>query len=695
MKITGLEISNYRGIEHVQMNEIGDLVVIAGPNGTGKSCVLDAIRTVKSHFGPYQANEWDLWAGEFMVNQARPWEQIKLLRDREQPAEIKVWLELSRREEEYLQGRSRELMLDIALKKLFPAAELRHIPRLKQQIPTFDQTLQTRVKNLNEYLLQHLDQELQQRQQLAYMQINQRGEIIHKENLVLAALWPIYLPDRLGVIDYHGSHRNYMRENVKAINLSLETQEEQQKQHALYNSGNKYTSIKADLTTEFVQDILRQEGGGKPQSQSRTLRQSLEELFRTFFPGKEFAGVQVDAHGNPNFPVKTGIAKHDIDELSSGEKEILYGYLRLRKSAPRDSIVLIDEPELHLNPKLIHGLPQFYERHLVRGLNNQMWLVTHSDTLLREALGTSNATVFHMQEAKDAGSSWNQLKKIEHNQDEKHAVIELVGDLAGYRPEGKVVIFEGRHNGIDVEMTRRLFPSYDRKMNFIAGGSRKEVEQLHRSLEAKGGEPVYSVVDKDLNSEVRKGSGRYQWDAYHIENYLLDETYILHVLQDITVIDASLLTASSVREELLKIAKTQVNTLSIQQLKNYVYNNLKNKLKLGNQELLEENLVENIRKSAKSSVETMATALDDELTKEMLENQMKECKERLEYALRTESWKRVFRGRDILRKFSAEHCNGVRYERLRDMIVNKMAQNGYQPEGMLKVLMDIDQNPRV
>lgn len=81
MKITGLEISNYRGIERVKMNGIGDLVVIAGPNGTGKSCILDAIRTVKSHFGPYQANEWDLWAGEFMIDQTKPWEQIKLLRN--------------------------------------------------------------------------------------------------------------------------------------------------------------------------------------------------------------------------------------------------------------------------------------------------------------------------------------------------------------------------------------------------------------------------------------------------------------------------------------------------------------------------------------------------------------------------------------------------------------------------------------
>ena len=45
-------------------------------------------------------------------------------------------------------------------------------------------------------------------------------------------------------------------------------------------------------------------------------------------------------------------------------KEVLFGYLRLRNSAPKYSVVLLDEPELHLNPALVRGLPQFYHRHL-------------------------------------------------------------------------------------------------------------------------------------------------------------------------------------------------------------------------------------------------------------------------------------------------------------------------------------------
>ena len=283
--------------------------------------------------------------------------------------------------------------------------------------------------------------------------------------------------------------------------MNLDKQEEQQKQHALYNYSNKYTNIKTEMATEYVQDILRKKSGQSQGRQGRrTLEDTLKTLFQTFFPGKTFSGAQSDLDGSLKFPVNIGTVEHDINELSSGEKEILYGYLRLRRSAPGDSIILLDEPELHLNPKLIQGLPQFYEQHLVRELENQMLLVTHSDALLREALTVSRATVLHMQEAKDEEPIGNQLKRVEEHQDEEHLVMELVGDIAGYRPGGKVVIFEGVNAGFDVRMTTRLFPEFERKMNFIAGGNRDGVERLHRCLEHQDddtGIRVYSIIDSD------------------------------------------------------------------------------------------------------------------------------------------------------------------------------------------------------
>lgn len=67
-----------------------------------------------------------------------------------------------------------------------------------------------------------------------------------------------------------------------------------------------------------------------------------------------------------------GGGNHDIDDLSAGEKEVLFAHLRLRISAPRRSILLFDEPELHLNPRLVRGLADFYRRHLGENLENQI-----------------------------------------------------------------------------------------------------------------------------------------------------------------------------------------------------------------------------------------------------------------------------------------------------------------------------------
>jgi hypothetical protein len=135
-----------------------------------------------------------------------------------------------------------------------------------------------------------------------------------------------------------------------------------------------------------------------------------------------------------------------------------------------NSVLLIDEPELHLNPRLITGLASFYHRHLGRALNNQLWLVTHSDTLIREAVGQVGFTVFHMQPPGQYHGS-NQVTAVIVAQDVERLVIELVGDLAAYRPGAKIVIFEGLDSEFDAKMTCTLFPRLERVANTVSAVS--------------------------------------------------------------------------------------------------------------------------------------------------------------------------------------------------------------------------------
>ena len=67
MKFKYLEIQNFRAITKVVLEELEDIVLIAGPNGVGKSSIFDAIRLLKSSYGGYDQNEWHNWFNEFQV----------------------------------------------------------------------------------------------------------------------------------------------------------------------------------------------------------------------------------------------------------------------------------------------------------------------------------------------------------------------------------------------------------------------------------------------------------------------------------------------------------------------------------------------------------------------------------------------------------------------------------------------------
>ncbi|MGH3430264.1 MAG: AAA family ATPase [Terriglobales bacterium] len=51
MRFLSLEVRNFRAIERFAVEDLTDFVMIAGQNGSGKSCVFDAIRLLKSFYG--------------------------------------------------------------------------------------------------------------------------------------------------------------------------------------------------------------------------------------------------------------------------------------------------------------------------------------------------------------------------------------------------------------------------------------------------------------------------------------------------------------------------------------------------------------------------------------------------------------------------------------------------------------------
>jgi hypothetical protein len=473
------------------------------------------------------------------------------------------------------------------------------------------------------------------------------------------------------------------------INLDLD-EDSQRKQHALYNTASKYQNIKTEMAAEFVREMFAREAGAQPPRSS--LIAVLKQLFRTFFPGKEFLGPLPNKKGTLGFPVRLSDGStHDIDDLSSGEKEIVFGYLRLRKSAPRNSVLLIDEPELHLNPALVRGLPGFYNQFLGKELNNQVWMITHSDALIRDAVRISESRVFHMSPATDlTNDQAGQLRPISAESDAESLIIDLVGDLAAYRPLARILIVEGDRAEVDVEIIETLFPDFVGKLNLITGGSRDHVRKLRALLQGASGKAglskkVFAIVDRDWERS-QLDDGEFQWDRFHIENYLLEADVIAAVLSDVKGKAAP--NQATIASRLHDIAESTLDDLVRHRLQVHAHDLLDaqiNKVSVARSSSLSGDLAGAVQRCA-SAISNFTT---HELSVASFEAEERKWRATYKAALSDGTWVSEFKGRDILRAFAGSDGVRMRYEDLRNLLTAEMRRRAHKPAGMTRVLESV------
>lgn len=690
MQISSLSVRNFRALTSVELRNLANSVVIAGPNGCGKSCILDAIRLLKSVYGGYNPNEWQNWFGEFQINLNRhPRELLALFQNRNVPLALSMQIALSDDERNYLRDNAEHLVREQIWQELVPdrrsqwrtagvplAAEARaHQPEVERRLAAG---------------LPQFRDELNREFHVAELVVTPDARTSTRPSRLLEFLFSVYDPARIGIIDYHGANRNYNREQLGGINLNIESNEDRLRQHALYNYANKYANLKSEMAATYVRHLLAREANPNA-ALDDSLTATLKELFGTFFPGKEFLGPKPTTDGKLLFSVRTANgAEHDIDELSSGEKEVLYGYLRLRNSAPRNSVIMIDEPELHLNPRLVRGLASFYHRHLGRSHNNQIWLVTHSDTLIREAVGQSGFSVFHLQPAGIAAGP-NQATSVSVADDIERCVIELIGDLAAYTPGAKLVVFEGGGDSeFDVRMTATLFPRFAQLVNSISGGSKRRVADLYDLLEtarAAGRFPIrfYSITDADSDAGSPDPPRRNQWNVYHIENYLLEPCFLRKVLDEIAPNREHLRGDQEIYDALRLCAEETIPFLVRHALRLFAHEQLAKCIDLGtdpNRQDCAQALTEAIERSHAR----VRAAAAQTLTAQALQLREQQLVEHARGALATDEWRSKFRGRDVLKRFVSRSQAGIPYEKYRDLVLARMADAEYQPIGMARVL---------
>ncbi|HMO80189.1 MAG TPA: AAA family ATPase [Pyrinomonadaceae bacterium] len=674
MRVRSVEIENFRAIEKFSATGLSDFVVIAGPNGCGKSTVLDALRLLKSL---YVYDEWKRWMSEFGINVDQGTNFKSFFRDASRPAILSAVFELSSEEHKFLSERASSIALAIVM-----TTDRTRIP-VTGEPPIIPPTMSgSKLKELHksgDELANAIRNELL-RGFTFHVSVNFTSEpaVDLLPSPIATAAFSCFNPQALGEIEFHGSRRVYTRESVSNIRLRVGDRSEERRNRFLYDWENKYKNVKTQLGEEYVAAVLRNED-----PDSAPLQTSIKELFRTFFPGKEFAGVTFGEDNALQFPVilSTG-EQHDIDELSSGEKEIVYGYLWLRTGTPHRSVILVDEPELHLNPALVQGLTAFYKTHLADALDAQVWIVTHSDAILRQAVRARDMAVFHM--ARALGDGTDQCLRIDRQDAVEAAVLDLIGDLAAYRPHARIVLVEGhKETRFDVDMIRRLFPDMAERGNFIATGNRRMTvginTRLREVLQQSGltGRAV-SICDGDLGLCTETlGEGQYLWPAYEIENFLL-EPRILRAAASALLRDDPFDSDEDVVQCLRELATSLVGQLALIEVQYSLNEEFVSRLSIGG---APENPVPGLIASA----ETSARAISEvDVSHDRIEKEFDAACNRLREATLSDDFLTKFPGDRLLRALAGRlHVTG---EHFRNACLDQAVRLGVRPHGMEKTL---------
>ena len=121
VKIDSIAIRNFRGIQALDISTLGETIIIAGQNGSGKSCVFDAIRLLKSTYGGYQQNEWQQFFGEFQIQLHGGLKNLKgLFNNPSKTVDIEAYFRLRDRERAFIKAHVKELLEETSICSSLP-----------------------------------------------------------------------------------------------------------------------------------------------------------------------------------------------------------------------------------------------------------------------------------------------------------------------------------------------------------------------------------------------------------------------------------------------------------------------------------------------------------------------------------------------------------------------------------------------
>ena len=203
---------------------------------------------------------------------------------------------------------------------------------------------------------------------------------------------------------------------------------------------------------------------GRPTGRQQLFEQFLL-VFEKVLKGRSLGEIGVNAIGMLSIPiidVESG-RSFDIDGLSSGEKGLILTSLLIARSIADNGLILLDEPELHLNPAVCRDLLQFLVDEFAVKKNMQAIICSHSAEILAGAFERTNCSLFHLK----SGTSLAKIRQ--QDQGEIRDALRRLGSS-----ESEALLYKGTvsvESIHDVEILQSGFDAIVRR--FIVKGTLK------------------------------------------------------------------------------------------------------------------------------------------------------------------------------------------------------------------------------
>jgi predicted ATPase len=361
-----------------------------------------------------------------------------------------------------------------------------------------------------------------------------------------------------GFFDYINADRQTRKSQLQTWDASFLSDDRAKQTLAL--GEQKFQFTKQYLAGLKMQDL--QELQVSLRFGSVVHKDSLEEIrefFNLFFAPMRFKDVYIDK--SPfEFIISSPRGDIDIDDLSSGEKEILNIFIRFHQLKPRGAVILFDEADAHLHPDLER---RYLEVLRQLGKGNQLLLTTHSPEMMIAAGTDSLYTV--LKESPVNGS--NQLVRVTHNEQMHSVLSDLMGARGIVSFNQRIVFIEGEDASFDREIYEAAYPPGKYNVSFVPAGNsatvRKTAEQVNALLTASiGFQQYFSIVDGDIErfeSDPTKGKRLFRLPVYHAENLLIDENEILEATLSMMGSKCPYTTPGDVKKDLEKLVFSDVH----------------------------------------------------------------------------------------------------------------------------------------